>query len=104
RDDLDLRVLERRVEFVHLPRVEGELVERECDLLRVEPSYRSARFEQRPRLVRVENVLAGPTRARPTIRCAQTAPLVRRITHARRRVGARQRVRKTGLSAFVPCV
>jgi hypothetical protein len=55
--DLDLRLVQRRVELVHLARVEVELVERERDLLGVEPARAAAGLEERACFVRFENAL-----------------------------------------------
>ena len=58
-DDLDLRLVERRVELVHLAGVEVELVERERDLLRVEPARAAPGLEEGARFVRFEHALGG---------------------------------------------
>ena len=57
--DLDLRLVERGVELVHLACVEVELVERERNLLGVELARAAAGLEERPRFVRFEHALDG---------------------------------------------
>ena len=76
-DDLDLRLLERRVELVHLAGVEVELVERERDLVGVERAGRPPGLEQGACLVGVEDILDGTASVRFPIRCAQDAPFRR---------------------------
>jgi hypothetical protein len=57
-DDVDLGLFERRVELVQLGRIEVELVEREGDLLGVEPAGSLAGLEERPYLEQVEDARA----------------------------------------------
>ena len=74
--DVDLGLLERRVELVELRRIEVELVEGEGDLLGVELAGASARLEERSDLEQVENARADGGRRRATrISCAQEPPL-----------------------------
>ena len=76
-DDVDLRLLERRVELVELGRLEVELVEREGDFLGVELAGALPRLEQRPHLEQVEDACGGGRLSRTSgVRCAQTAPFV----------------------------
>jgi hypothetical protein len=56
-DDLDLLLVERVVERVDLRGIEIQLVERECELVRIEPPLRPAGLEQRAALVGLENDL-----------------------------------------------
>jgi hypothetical protein len=95
-DDGDLRLVERGVELVELRRLEVELVEREGDLVRVEPPRLQAGLEQALRLVRGENVLDRrlPGRAALRFPWCQTAPLPRRPSHGSRLIGGRQRSRR----------
>ena len=53
-DDIDLCLLEGRVELVHLSGIEIELVESEGDLLGIELASALARLEQGPHLEQVE--------------------------------------------------
>jgi hypothetical protein len=75
-DDLDLRVVQGRVELVELGRLERELVERKGDLVGVELAGGEPALEQALRLVGCENVL---DRRSTGLRfaCCQTAPLPR---------------------------
>jgi hypothetical protein len=54
-DDVDLGLFERRVELVQLRRIEVELVEREGDLLGVEPAGTLTGLEEGPYLEQVED-------------------------------------------------
>ena len=54
-DDVDLGLFERRIELVQLRRIEVELVERESDLLGLEPAGSLTGLEERPYLEQVED-------------------------------------------------
>ncbi len=74
-DDVDLGLLERRVELVELGSVEIELVERDRDLLGLELPGSSAGLEQRSHLEQVEHGGAyGRGRPATRISCAQEPP------------------------------
>jgi hypothetical protein len=81
-DDRDLGLVERSVELVQLARLELELVERERDLVRVQPPGLGAGLEQALGLVGREDVLdPRPSGRAPTGRtlrfaCGQTAPFL----------------------------
>ena len=77
-DDLDLLLVERVVERVDLRGVEVELVERERDLVRVEPTLRTTRLDERPPLVRREHDIRFRRRPFRVTRCsAQDRPFRR---------------------------
>jgi hypothetical protein len=93
-DDGDLRLVERGVELVELSGLELELVERECDLVRVELAGLETALEQPLSFVGRENVLDGRSRGRAFwFSCDQTAPLLRRRSHRSRSSGRRQKSR-----------
>jgi len=72
-DDLDLLLVERRVQRVDLRRIEIELVEREGELVGVQRPAGAAVLEERTCLVRLE---PGFARRAPGVGCcAQDAPL-----------------------------
>ena len=73
-DNLDLSILERGIELVHLARLEVELVERKGDLLGVEPARYTACLEECPRLIGVEQLDRAARRALG-IRNGQVDPL-----------------------------
>jgi hypothetical protein len=75
-DDLDLLLVQRRVERVDLRRVEVELVQRERELVGVERAAGAPVLEQRACLVRLESGLAS--RASGVGCCAQDRPPFRR--------------------------
>ena len=82
-DDLDLRVLEGRVELVHLCGVEVELVERERDLLGVELAGEPARHRTACAPLGSRTSSTGPARATSTSVALRTAPFHRvRLTVA----------------------
>ena len=92
-DDRDLRLVEGGVELVELARLEIELVERECDLVRVEPAGLEPGLEQALRLVGREDVLDRCSNRRALrFPCDQSAPLARRRSHRSHRGGRRQSV------------
>ena len=75
RDDLDLLLVELLVEGVELTGVEIELVERERQLVRVEPACRPTGLEQGTRLVGVGDAVYRRRARAPRISCAQDRPL-----------------------------
>jgi hypothetical protein len=74
-DDLDLLLVELLVEGVELAGVEVELVERERQLVRVEPSCRATGLEDGTRLVRLGDAVRRCRARDPRIGCAQDRPL-----------------------------
>ncbi|HJS49507.1 MAG TPA: hypothetical protein VJ745_04230 [Gaiellaceae bacterium] len=64
RDDCDPRFLEGGVELVQLRRLELELVQCQCDLVRIEAARAISALEEPLRLVRREDVLDGRSSGR----------------------------------------
>ena len=106
-DDRDLSLVERGVELVELAGLEIELVEREGDLVCIEPAGLEPRFEQTLSFVGREDVLDRCSNRRALgFPCDQSVPLARRRSHRSHRGGRRQSVQPCALaltrSSIVP--
>jgi hypothetical protein len=91
--DGDLRLLERGVELVELRRLELELVERECELVRVDLTGPVPALEQPLALVAGEDLLDRRSSGSALrVVSGQTAPLPRERSHRSYTGGGRQRL------------
>ena len=79
-DDLDVQLLEQAVELVDLRGVEGQLVERDRDLIRSELSRLTTGLEELPRLLDVENASRRSGTCCSLLPCAQLRSPSRTLT------------------------
>ena len=90
--DLDLRLVERRVELVQLTGVEAQLVERDRNLVGIEPSGLLTALEQALRFIRLEHLFDRCSTC-PALWFGrgQPPPFVARPSHGSHGSGQRQR-------------